>query len=385
MSNNVMEKTWDDQRLKRDRVRNLQSVMQREDVGGMFLTDRINVRYALNLRIPGGTAFVPAQGDPIAFVRSMDEGYVKLSHSDVRPIIYRVDPSDAEADQKALKWADKLKDLMREFGVEGKKLGIDTLDPIAFMALSHHEMPLVSAEKLIEPSKTIKTEDEILIYKEVAKLYSHIMRIFRDALVPGVSEPELIRLVTARVVEMGAEGLLQINVCTGENMNPWRRWPTERKLEDGDLAGLDLHVYGPGGYIFDSSRTYLCGTKVSEKQRDRYRRAHEYINGVTSLLRPGLTIADFKSSLPPVPEKFQKLLYSFHIAHSNGLTPGEYPSIMKNQKDVDDTIKKDQVLSVDCYFGEEGDDVAVKLEEQVLITDNGAVKMADMPYDDRLL
>ncbi len=184
---------------------------------------------------------------------------------------------------------------------------------------------------------------------------------------------------------MGAEGLLQINVCTGENMNPWRRWPTERKLEDGDLAGLDLHVYGPGGYIFDSSRTYLCGTKVSEKQRDRYRRAHEYINGVTSLLRPGLTIADFKSSLPPVPEKFQKLLYSFHIAHSNGLTPGEYPSIMKNQKDVDDTIKKDQVLSVDCYFGEEGDDVAVKLEEQVLITDNGAVKMADMPYDDRLL
>jgi len=86
-----------------------------------------------------------------------------------------------------------------------------------------------------------------------------------------------------------------------------------------------------------------------------------------------------------VPEKFHKLLYSFHIAHSNGLTPGEYPSIMKNQKDVEDTIKKDQVLSVDCFFGEEGDDVAVKLEEQVLITDNGAVKMADMPYEERLL
>lgn len=385
MGSNVMEKTWDDQRLKRDRVRNLQEVMQRENVGGMFLTDRINVRYVLNLRIPGGTAFVPAQGEPIAFVRSMDEGYVKLSHSDVRPIIYRVDPSDAEADQKALKWADKLKDLMTEFGVAGKKLGIDTLDPIAFMALSHHEMPLVSAEKLIEPSKTVKTIDEILIYKEVAKIYGSIMRTFRDELTPGISEEELISLITSRVVEMGAEGLLQINVCTGENMNPWRRWPTERQLKDGDLAGLDLHVYGPGGYIFDSSRTYLCGTKGSDKQRDRYRRAHEYINGVIGLLRPGLPIAEFKSKLPPVPEKFHKLLYSFHIAHSNGLTPGEYPSIMKNQKDVDDTIKKDQVLSVDCFMGEEGDDVAVKLEEQVLITDHGAIKMADMPYDDRLL
>jgi Xaa-Pro aminopeptidase len=352
----------------------------------------------------------------------MDEGYVKLSHPDVRPIIYRVDPSDAEADQKALKWADKLQELMREFGVAGKKLGIDTLDPIAFMALSHHEMPLISAEKLIEPSKTVKTKDEILIYKEVAKLYSSIMRTFRDELAPGVSEEELISLIFSRAIEMGAEGLLQINVCTGENMNPWRRWPTERKLKDGDLAGLDLHVYGPCGYIFDSSRTYLCGTKGSDKQRDRYQRAHEYINQVIGLLRPGLSIAEFKAKLPPVPEKFHKLLYSFHIAHSNGLTPGEYPSIMKNQKDVEDTIKKfhkllysfhiahsngltpgeypsimknqkdvedtikkDQILSVDCFFGEEGDDVAVKLEEQVLITDDGAVKMADMPYEERLL
>jgi len=385
MSHNMMEKTWDDQRLKRDRVRNLQNVMQRENVGGIFLTDRINVRYVLNLRIPGGTAFVPAEGEPIAFVRSMDEGYVKLSHPDVRPIIYRVDPSDSEADQKALRWANKLKDLMGEFGVVGKKLGIDTLDPIAFMALSHHEMPLISAQKLIEPSKTVKTKDEILIYKEVAKLYSSIMRTFRDELAPGGSEEELISLIYSRVIELGAEGLLQINVCTGENMNPWRRWPTERKLKDGDLAGLDLHVYGPCGYIFDSSRTYLCGTKGSDKQRDRYQRAHEYINQVVGLLRPGLAIAEFKAKLPPVPEKFHKLLYSFHIAHSNGLTPGEYPSIMKDQKDVEDTIKKDQVLSVDCFFGEVGDDVAVKLEEQVLITDNGAVKMADMPYEERLL
>ncbi len=74
MLKNMMEKTWDDQRLKRDRLRNLQNLMQRENVGGMFLTERVNVRYVLNMRIPGGTAFVPAEGEPIAFVRSMDEG-----------------------------------------------------------------------------------------------------------------------------------------------------------------------------------------------------------------------------------------------------------------------------------------------------------------------
>ncbi len=381
----LIEKTWDDQRLKRDRVRNLQKIMKEEGVGGIFLTNRINVRYVLNLRIPGGTAFVPAEGEPVAFVRSMDEGFVKLSHPDTRPIIYRVDPSDSDADQKALKWADKLKDLMREFGVVGQKLGIDTLDPIGFSALSHQEIPLMTADNLLELSKTVKTQDEILIYKEIAKIYSSIMRTFRDEMAPGMSEEEMISLIFSRVILLGAEDLLQINVCSGENMNPWRRWPTERKFQDGDLVGLDLHVYGPCGYIFDSSRTFLCGTKASDKQRDRYRRAHEYLHGVISLFKPGTPIAQVKANLPPVPEEFHKYLYSFHIAHSNGLTPGEYPSIMKYQKDVEDTIKKDQVLSVDCVFGAEGDDVAVKLEEQILITDQGPVKMADMPFEDKLL
>ena len=58
---------------------------------------------------------------------------------------------------------------------------------------------------------------------------------------------------------------------------------------------------------------------------------------------------------------------------------------MKQHKPMDDTIKENQILSVDCFFGEEGDDVAVKLEEQVLITPEGAAKMAAMPYDERLL
>lgn len=381
----LIEKTWDDQRLKRDRLLRLQEVMRQEKVGALYLTELVSVRYVLNLRIPGGAVFVAAEGEPIALVRSMDEGYVRLAHSDVRPRIYRVEPSDPDGDTKALKWADELIGLMAEFGVAGERLGIDSLDPIGFTALSRRGLPLVNAERLLQLAKSVKTQDEILIYKELGKLYSSIMRTFRDQLAPGMTEEDLTAFIYAKVVELGAEGLLQINVCSGENMNPWRRWPTERKLKDGDLVGLDLHVYGPGGYIFDSSRTYLTGSRPSDKQRDRYQRAYEYINAVTRLFYPSVAIADIKARLPQVPEKFQGQLYSFHIAHSNGLTPGEYPNIMKHQRPVDDTIKEGQILSVDCYFGEVGDDIAVKLEEQVLITAQGPVKMADMPYDERLL
>ena len=380
-----MTKTWDDERLKRDRLRQLQDAMARYGVGALYLTEGESVRYAINLRIPGGAAFVPARGEPVAFVRSLDMGYVRLAHSDVRPHIYRAEPTDAEADQKALRWADALHDIMGEFGVRGEPLGVDSCDPVAFLALNQRGFRLHNAQKVLEAAKEVKTEDEIALYWELGKLYSQIMRFFRDQMKPGMTEGEMIGLVTSEIFRLGAEGLLQINVCSGENMNPWRRWPTQRQFQDGDLIGMDLHVYGPGGYIFDSGRTFMCGSRAEPIKGELYRRAYDYNHAVIDLLAAGMSIEDLKASLPPLPEKYQELVYSFHITHSTGLTPGEYPSIVKHQKPVADVLKVGQILSVDCVYGDFGDGLAVKLEEQVLLTEQGAVKMADMPYEERLL
>src|SRR5437660_759288 len=134
-----IEKTWDDKRLKDERLAQLQRAMREQAIGALYLTEGVDVRYILNLYIPGGAVFVPAEGVPIAFVRSLDEGYVRLAHSDVRPHIYRADPSDPEADEKALRWADEVGALMEEYGSAGAVLGVDSMDPIAFVALNRRD------------------------------------------------------------------------------------------------------------------------------------------------------------------------------------------------------------------------------------------------------
>ena len=96
---------------------------------------------------------------------------------------------------------------------------------------------------------------------ELAKLYTDMMQNFRETLQPGISEREMIAHVYSRVVGQGAEGLLQINVCSGENMNPWRRWPTERRFQDGDMVGMDIHVYWLGGYIFFDERATISAAR----------------------------------------------------------------------------------------------------------------------------
>jgi Xaa-Pro aminopeptidase len=188
------------------------------------------------------------------------------------------------------------------------------------------------------------------------------MRQFRDEMKPGMTERQMISYIYSEVVAMGGEGLLQINVCSGENTWPWKRWPTERRFQDGDLVGMDLHVYGPGGYVYDASRTYLCGDKANDTQRELYKRAVDYNNTCINLLRPGGSISEWVASLPVPPKKYEEACYSFHMIHSNGLTPGEYPNVEKRHRIIEDTFKENQILSLDCYFGEAGYPEAVKLD-----------------------
>ncbi|MBM2811904.1 MAG: peptidase [Chloroflexi bacterium] len=384
-SANVIEKTWDDDRLRRDRLAHLQQAMKEKKVGACLFTTWVSGLYAINTRIPQGHVFVPVEGNPVAFVRPMDDGYVSMNDVETRLPIYLGHPSDPDQESKLTRWAAALDDLMVECGVGGESLAIDTIDPVGAVALSQHGFKLENARGVLQAAAAVKTQDEILIYWQTGKIYDRIMRQFRDEMKPGISEREMISYIYGQVVSMGGEGLLQINVCSGPNTWPWLRWPTERRFENGDLVGMDLHVYGPGGYVFDASRTYLCGGPGNDTQRELYKRAVEYNNACIDMLRPGLSIPEYIETIPKVPKKYEEAVYAFHIIHSNGLTPGEYPNVEKRHKVMEDTFKENQILSLDCYFGESGYHEAVKLEELVLLTKDGAAKMADMPYEDRLL
>ncbi|MBM2811906.1 MAG: peptidase [Chloroflexi bacterium] len=382
---NVIEKTWDSERLRVQRLEKLREAMKQKGVGSLLLKDWVNALYAINTRIPSGQTFVPPEGRCISFTRPMDDGYVSAAGVETRPTIYLGNPSsDTDGNNKG-RWAAAIKDLMIESGVGDQPLGVDQLDPEGTVALYEAGIKMVNARPILQAAASIKTEDEILIYWQTGKIYDRIMPQFRDALTPGMTEREMISYIYSEVVAMGGEGLLQINVCGGENTWPWKRWPTERQFQDGDLVGMDLHVYGPGGYVYDASRTYLCGSKSNDTQKDLYRRAVDYNNTCINLLKPGGSITEWVESLPKPLKKHEEACYSFHMIHSNGLTPGEYPNVEKRHKIIEDTFKENQVLTLDCYFGESGYPEAVKLEELVLLTKDGPVKMANMPYEDRLL
>jgi Xaa-Pro aminopeptidase len=386
-----IQKSWDDQRIKRDRLAQLQAQMRRQNVGALYLTEQaIYGRYVLNTRVPGGSVFVPVQGEATAIVRRRDLGYVQAQHPNTRlPFEGRSSGgkrTDAGEGNDSDALGEGIAALMREHGLERERLGVDTLEPSAFASFMRAEIPLIDVAPIFEQAWCVKTPDELEIYRLVGRQYEHTMSAFRDALRPGISEAELAVIVTGAWHAAGGEDIAQLNVCVGENMNPWKRWPSDRRLQQGEFAGIDLHGRGINGLRGDASRTYLVGDHPSEAQRDHYRRAYDYLQGSIPVWRAGRTIADAMSDVPKVPAEYEAHLFDYNRAHGVGLGSSDYPHINPRRTAIDDVLRPNQVLAVECYFARENDPLCVKLEEQIIIRDGPPEVIGPaIPFDERLL
>ena len=384
-----IQKTWDDDRLKRERLDRVLEQMRVHGLGSMYLSNTTNIRYLLNVKIPSAQAFVAADGEVVAFVRPRDEGYVKLQFENVQRPIY--DNASAWGTQEdggngLGRLIDGITDLMQQHGVANEPLAVDELDVPAVVAFIDAGIRPVYAQPVIEFARAFKTQDEVAIYRTIGDQYAHAFRAFRDALRPGITENELSSIVLAAWYEAGGEDVLQINVCAGENMNPWRRWPTRREVREGEFVGLDFHGYGSNGLLGDVSRTFFVGKQPTGEQRDLYARAYDYLHASMDAFRAGRTYTESMELVPPVPSEYENQLYALHIAHCIGMSHSGFPEVYRRRPPIDDTLKGGQVLAIECYFGIEGSPLAVKLEEDIIVRD-GAPEVVgpEIPFDERFI
>jgi Xaa-Pro aminopeptidase len=275
--------------------------------------------------------------------------------------------------------------MMKEHGVAGERIGVDSVDSAVILAMVDSGLSVVPARPVVEMARSIKTPDEVAMYRNIGKMYEYTFNTFRDAIKPGMTEKELSDLTSAAWLDAGGEEVSQINVCSGENMNPWRRWPTQRQLQADEFVGLDFHGRSDTGMRGDSSRSYFVGDSPTAEQKDHYKQAYDYLQKMISEIRGGRPIADIYASAPKVSPAIEEQLYDLHFFHCIGMTPAGYPNADPRKVPVDDVIRPNQVLAVECYWGEPGTKKAVKLEEMILTTDGEPERLAKLPFDERLI
>ena len=380
---------------RKDRVRD---ALVRGDLAGIVLFNPINIRYASDARNmqvyglhnPCRYLFLAADGHAVLFdFRNCEHLSKHLETIDeirpAKPFYYMaVGPQCREAAQN---WAAELAELARLHGGGGARIAFDVLDPAGAAALEAQGLVPVEGAALMAEARAIKSPDEIKAMRAAIRACEEGLRRMQDAHRPGITEQALWSVLNQANAELGGEWIETRLLSAGQRTNPWYNECGDTVVATGDLVSFDTDLVGRHGYSVDISRSWLTGDgRASDEQRRLYGLAYAQIHRNIEVLKPGSRFRDVAAASYKLPESFVPRM-NRAIAHGIGLC-NEYPLVINQEYFAgayDGVLEAGMVLCVESYVGEPGGREGVKLEEQVLITDAGAVKLSSYPFEERLL
>ena len=385
--------------LRAGRLARLQQMMHRHQIPICLFYNPGNIRYATGTEVMGvwtattlaRYALVPADGAPIMFEYMNSIHVSEKFVDDVRPAPnwqYKATEGLAAANR----WAEEIKSAMNELGCAGEPLAVDKLDGYGFMALQNAGITVTDPSPATVDSREVKTPEEVQLMIVNGGAGDAMLSAFEEAIRPGIREYELMGVINKALFDHHGEFMFTRLIASGTNTNPWMSEAHDKVIQPGDLVGIDTDSNAYEGYVVDISRTFLCGDIASEGQKEAYRIAYDCVNGMRELMKPGMTFEEFGHAAPKLPPEYRNGRYGA-MAHQAGLED-EGPGIPYPDDDrrggwgvsfPNRTIQENMVFCLECYAGKDGAPYGVKLEDQVLVTNDGAIPFSTYPFEAKLL
>ncbi len=381
--------------LRANRVARLREAMRKHDIPVCLFFNPANIRYITGTDVMGvWTATTLARyclfavdRDPILFEYKTSAHVSQKLVRDVRPAISWQYAGSLGRD-RARRWAASVKSAMAELGCAGAPLAVDKLDGFGFMALNDAGIRVTDPSPATVDAREIKTPEEIQLLTINCAIADAMFADFEAAIRPGVREYELLAVLSDTLLRNHGEFIFTRLVASGTNTNPWMSEAHDKLIQPGDLIGIDTDANGYEGYVLDVSRTFLCGDEATEGQKEAYRIAYDCVNGMRELMKPGMTFEEFSHAAPKLPDGYINNRYSTMV-HQAGLEdegPGiPYPQDLREDLPSGRIIQENMIFCLECYAGKDNEAFGVKLEDQVLVTKNGAVALNTYPFEKKLL
>jgi Xaa-Pro aminopeptidase len=331
--------------------------------------------------------FVATDGPTVlfdyAYLPHLAEGLVTVDEYRKIPSFYYF-AAGPHCEERAREFADQIADLMAKHGGGNKRLAIDRLSHVGTDAIRERGIEVVDGEAVAEQARAIKSPEELALMRKAIEVCETAMADMRAALRPGITENALWAKLHETNIRLGGEWIETRLLSSGPRTNPWFRECSMRPIEAGDLVSFDTDLIGPYGYCADISRAWVCGDRPSDEQRRLYALAYEQIQHNKSVLKAGKTFREASEQAWPIPEACRSNRYS-SLMHGVGLAD-EYPSL-KHWEDFpsrgyDGVLEAGMTLCVESFIGVEGGREGVKLEEQVLITEDGIEQLSAYPMEE---
>ena len=282
--------------------------------------------------------------------------------------------------------------VLKANGLTEAKLGLDEANMVFHNALSaaFPKLAIEDGDTPMQQARMIKLSEEIVLLEEATALADAVCATATAAVADGVRECEVAGEAMRTLFRLGGEyaHVMTPFVASGENMAPPHRICSDKLIRNGDIVFIDIGACW-NGYFGDMARAVICG-KPSDEQKKIYTAVYEALKAGIAEMRPGRTNKDSAEALIRTADKygFGGRFLSLFIAHGVGIGANEPPYIGETLPGAPTyEFQPGMVFAVEPLVWVEGvrGGGGVRLEEMVLVTEDGPHVMSRAPFDEKLI
>lgn len=278
-----------------------------------------------------------------------------------------------------------------EFEAERGTIGVDQLTFPVLDAL-RAEFPhatFVDANDAMQAARVVKSADEIALFRMACEAVDQGVGAGIEAVRPGRRECEVLGEVMRIFYSLGMEiPQCSLIVSSGENLSPLQRFAGDRAIRSGDLVFMDLGGCFNGMFA-EATRVVVCG-EPSPIQTDVYRAVYQAQQAVFSAIRPGVSSEELSELILDTyrAQDLGEHAFAAPFGHSIGLA-GLEPPVLGPAEAMGGTsvLVEGMTLSIEPTLVVPGirGGATVRLEDGVIVTEDGCEVLTRVQYDGRLL
>lgn len=320
------------------------------------------------------TVLLAAPGKPPTLVvPELELAKVRSGPVELQAFSYGDDPAG---------WPQAFSKGVQALGLEGKRIAVEPTRmrvlELRYLESAAPNAKFIPAESVFNGLRMQKDATEVQLMRKAVDIAQDALLATLPMIRPGVTEREIASELVIHLLHRGSDPEMPFFpiVSGGPHSADPHASPSDRPLEIGDLLVIDWGASSQG-YISDLTRTFAIGEVEPE-----FERIYEYVRLANEAgrkaARPGITAGSVDKAARAVIEEGGYGPFFFHrVGHGIGME-GHEPPYMFGANDL--ILEPGMAFTVEpgIYLPNRG---GVRIEDNVVITETGAITLSDLPRE----
>ncbi len=384
-------------RLRSGRWERAQRALADAGLDAVLVWKEENVRYLTSLRpqvIAGKNgvlngALFPSGGAPVLFISGGDRDRAEATMPWIAE--FHTIPILEEPGLVGHVAAEIIPGVLARHGLGSGRVGLDLASKLLADALAETcpDVRWVDGDAAMQAARRIKTTEELVLIEEATVIAEAVTATATAHVRPGIRECEVAGEALRTLYRLGGEyaHVTTPFVASGERMAPPTRLATDKLIREGDVVFIDIGAMA-NGYFGDIGRTVACGTPSAE-QRRIYRAVWDSLQAGIAVMRPGATNVEVAATIRARADAhgLARHFLSLFIGHGIGCGSNEPPYIGEAFPGAASVVlEPGMVFALEPLIWVPGvpGGGGVRLEDMVVVTEDGARRISRSPYCEAL-